>query len=98
MELEQATPTRQAVRKRLAILMHEIAGVPLEQITETASVDNEIQMESVAFTELQVAIEEEYQIEIDPILILELNGFGAIADYVHGRIINGNGGHEQQPG
>ena len=40
-------------------------------------------MESVAFVELQVAIEDEYAIEIDPIRIVELNEFGAIGDYVY---------------
>src|SRR5512140_3436274 len=59
-----ATPTGEAVRKRLAHLIHEITNVPLEQITDIATVDGDIRMESVAFVELQVAIEDEYQIEI----------------------------------
>ncbi len=84
-----ALPTSYAVRRRLAALIHEIAKIPLEQITEAATVDSDIRMESVAFVELQVAIEEEYQIEIDPIRVLELNEFGAIADYVHDCIVNG---------
>jgi acyl carrier protein len=83
-------PTGQAIRKRLAHLIHEIANVPLEQITDSATVDGDIQMESVAFVELQVAIEDEFQIEIDPIQVVELNRFGAIADYVHHLIVNGS--------
>jgi acyl carrier protein len=74
--------TKQEIRGRLATLIHEIAGVPLESISDAASVDQELQMSSLAFVELQVAIEDEYQIRIDPIQVVELNQFGAIADYV----------------
>lgn len=74
---------REEVRQRLVTLLSEIAKIPLEQITETATVDEELQMQSVAFVELQVAIEEEYNIQIDPIQVVELNEFGAIVDYVY---------------
>ena len=63
-------------------LMQEIAGISRDKITEDATVENELRMESVAFVELQVAIEEEYEIELDPIEVVELNRFGAIVDYV----------------
>ena len=75
-------PTNQDVKSRLAMLIHEIAAVPLESINDSASVDQELQMSSLAFVELQVAIEDEYQIQIDPIQVVELNRFSAIADYV----------------
>ena len=61
-------------------LIHEIAGVPVERITDQATVDDELQMQSVAFVELQVAIEDTYEIQIDPIQVVELNEFGAIAN------------------
>ena len=64
-------------------LIHEIVGIPVDVITDTATVDEELQMNSVAFVELQVAIEEEYDIQIDPIEVVELNQFGAIVDYVY---------------
>jgi len=76
------TPTRDEVRTRLATLVHEIVGVPPEQITDTATIDEQLQMQSVAFVELQVAIEETYNIQLDPIRVVELNAFGAIVDYV----------------
>jgi acyl carrier protein len=75
--------TRAEVRDRISSLIHEIAAVPRERITDQATVDNELQMQSVAFVELQVAIEDEYEIQIDPIQIVELNEFGAIVDYVY---------------
>ena len=77
------TATRAGVRKRLVSFIHEIAAIPLEHITDEATVEAELQMQSVAFVELQVAIEDEYQIQIDPIRIIELNAFGAIVDYVY---------------
>jgi len=81
-DTRKQAPTRDAVRSRLATLVHEIVGVPLEQITDTATVDEQLQMQSVAFVELQVAIEETYNIQLDPIRVVELNAFGAIVDYV----------------
>ena len=82
-------PSRADVRERLACLINEVAKVPKDQITDRATVDEELQMQSVAFIELQVAIEDEYNIQIDPIRVVELNEFGAIVDYVYGRIRNG---------
>ncbi len=75
-------PTRTEVRSRLAALIHEIVGIPAEDITDAATIDEQLQMQSVAFVELQVAIEETYNIQLDPIRVVELNAFGAIVDYV----------------
>jgi acyl carrier protein len=77
------TPTRHQVRERVLSLINEITAIPKEQITDHATVDGELQMQSVAFVELQVALEDEYQIQIDPIRVVELNEFGAIVDYVY---------------
>lgn len=81
-DTQRQGPTRNEVRTRLATLLHEIVGVPAEQITDTATIDEQLQMQSVAFVELQVAIEETYNIQLDPIRVVELNAFGAIVDYV----------------
>ena len=79
-----SAPSREAVRDRLRILVHEIARVPLETITEDATIDQDMRMESVAFVELQVTLEDDYGIELDAVEVVELNRFGAIVDYVHG--------------
>ena len=76
-------PTRSDVRGQLVRLISEIAGIPIDSITDTATIDEDIQMNSVSFVELQVAIEEAYDIQIDPIRVVELNEFGAIVDYVY---------------
>jgi len=82
-------PTRSEVRERIASLLHEIAKIPADQITDGARVDEELQMQSVAFVELQVAIEDEYDIQIDPIQVVELNEFGAIVDYIYQCVLRG---------
>jgi acyl carrier protein len=71
------------VRKLLVNLLHEIAAIPPETIADTSCIDDDLRMESVAFVELQVAIEDELNIRLDPIQIVELNRFDAIVDYVY---------------
>ena len=79
----RASPSREDVREQIARLMSEIAGIPIDCATDAATLDGTLQMQSVQFVELQVAIEDEYQIEIDPIRVVELNGLGAIVEYIH---------------
>lgn len=75
--------TKAEVRDRLRGLINEIGKVPIERISDTATVDQDLQMSSLGFVELQVALEEVYQIQIDPVHVVELNNFAAIADYVY---------------
>lgn len=91
-------PSRDDVRDRLTQLLCEIAKIPPEAISESATVDEELRMESVAFIEIQVALEDEYDIELDPVEIIELNEFGAIVDHVHAHAnrIRGAGGAERR--
>ena len=63
--------------------MHEICGIPVETITDDASVDHELQMESIQLVDLQVAIEHELDVTVDLIAVLDLNSFGRIVDYLH---------------
>ncbi len=76
-------PSREEIRARVTSLINEIAKIPLEQITEEATIDEQLQMQSVIFVELQVAIEEEYGIQVDLIHVVELNRFGPIVDYLY---------------
>jgi acyl carrier protein len=73
------------VKQRARELVHEITGLPLEEITDDASFDTTLVMESVQLVELQVALEEEFQTELDPISMIELNRFGDIAEYIYRR-------------
>jgi acyl carrier protein len=76
-------PSRSQVEAEIIRLLHEIAGIAPDVITAAASLENELQLQSVQFVELQVALEDEYDIEIDPIEIIERGRFDAIVDYVH---------------
>ena len=64
-------------------LLLDIGKIPRERITERATLDGDLRMESVAFIEIQVATEDRFDIEIDLIEVVGLNEFGAIIDYVH---------------
>jgi acyl carrier protein len=64
-------------------LVSEFTRVPRDRITGMAALDGELRMESVTFVELQVAIEDTYQIEIDPIRVVQLNQFDPIIDYIY---------------
>ena len=78
-----AVPGRQAVAARVFHLLREVAGIPPDRISETATIDDQLRMQSVTFVELQVALEEEYDIQVDPVHVVELNELGAIIDYIH---------------
>jgi acyl carrier protein len=81
------TAARREIRSRLIRLISEITHIPTAQITEGATLDQELGMESAIFVEVQVAVEDEYDIEIDPLEVLELNEFGAIVDYVYALVL-----------
>ena len=55
--------------------------VPWAAVDE-ATIDEQLQMNSLTFVELQVAIEDEYGIELDAVHVVELNRFDSIVDYV----------------
>jgi acyl carrier protein len=79
------------VRSLLARFLSEIGGVSSERVQVGATIDGDLQMESVAFVELQVALEEQLGIEIDPVRVVELNEFGAIADYLYSLVMSKGG-------
>lgn len=81
--LQGTLPSRSQVEAEIVRLLHEIAGIATASITPEASIENELQLQSVQFVELQVALEEAYDIELDPVEIIELGRFDAIVDYVH---------------
>lgn len=76
---------RSTLFEYVAELLQRITNVPRSEAMELedACLDNELLMESLKFVELQVAIEDEYDIELDPIHIVELNRLGDIIDYIH---------------
>jgi acyl carrier protein len=68
--------------RRLLVSTLEELGIPKEQITESATISEDLALESVAFVELQVALEDELGIEIDPVRVVELDELSAIVRYL----------------
>lgn len=77
-------PTREYVRQRLSSLLQEICHRSPDEIRDAATIDRELEMESVQLVQLQVAIEEEFDVTIDFLEVLRLNSFRRITDYIHG--------------
>jgi acyl carrier protein len=76
-------PAKSEVESFLKRLLNEIAKVPVDRITPDSAIDGDLRMESVVFVEIQVALEEEYDIQLDPIEVVERNQFSSIVEYVH---------------
>jgi len=74
--------TASAIRDRVLQLLHDIANLPPDSVSDDSSLDSDLRLESIAFVELQVAVEEEYDIQLDPIEIVELNRFSDIVNYI----------------
>jgi acyl carrier protein len=74
--------SRGDVLNTLKRFLTEIAGADQAIIGEDSTIDSDLQMNSVTFVELQVALEEELGILIDPIAVVELNRVGDIVDYL----------------
>lgn len=84
---ELRAPTKHDVRDLLANLLVDVGGIGPDVILDDATVDGELRLESVVFVEIQVALEEALDIEIDLLDVVELNEFGAIVDYLYGRTL-----------
>ena len=85
--MKPSSVSHEEVRTLIARLLSEIGHVAPDLVTDAATIDGDLKMESVAFIEVQVAIEDEYDIELDPIHIVELNRFPAIVDYVYDAVV-----------
>jgi acyl carrier protein len=88
MQQAPAAVTLSEVKQKITLLVGEIAKIPAERVTDNATIDEDLAMESVVFVELLVALEDFYQIEIDPLSVIELNQFQQVAEYVHRQIVN----------
>lgn len=90
--VQQGTPpgALRAVRDLALKYLVEIGGIPLTRITDHARFDQELEMKSIAFVELQVALEDQLDIEIDPLRVLELNRLDKVIDYLHSLVLSRN--------
>lgn len=74
--------SRSDVADILRRYLEEIASIDPVAISEDSTIDGDLEMNSVTFVELQVALEEELDVLIDPIVVVELNRLGDIVDYL----------------
>lgn len=70
------------VRAILTRLLQEIAGIEPDAIRDEATIDGDLELNSVTFVELQVALEDDLDIVIDPVEVVDRNRLGAIVDYL----------------
>jgi acyl carrier protein len=70
------------VKESLRALIAQIQSAPTHTIRDETTLE-ELQLSSVAFVELQVAIEDAFDLILDPVEVVELNEFGRIASLVH---------------
>lgn len=70
------------VRAILTKLLQEIAGIEPAAIRDDATIDGDLELNSVTFVELQVALEDDLDIVIDPVEVVERNRLGAIVGYL----------------
>ncbi len=85
--MEQKLPS-DSDRVRDLVLKHlsEIGGFPRPLITDLARLDTELSMKSITFIEVQVALEEDLDIEIDALTVVDLNRLDRIIDYLGGLV------------
>jgi acyl carrier protein len=74
------------VREYLAQLLVEVGKIPADRVVDAARLDTDLRMESLAFIEIQVALEDRFDIEVDLIEVLELNDFRSIVDYLYDQV------------
>ena len=67
----------------LRSLFVEICGIPAAAVTERASIDSELRIESVQLAKVQVAVEEALDVSVDFLEVIRLKSFGPIVDYIH---------------
>jgi acyl carrier protein len=68
-----------SVKSTLRQLIAEVTELDPEAISDSSTWDEDIKLPSIAFVELQAAVEETFDIEVDPVEVIELNTFGAVA-------------------
>jgi acyl carrier protein len=79
------------VKQTLRSLIAQVTGIDPSAIRDDTTIDEDLQLPSVTFIELQVAVEEAFNTTLDPVEVVELNSFGLIAEAVHNKIAEAGG-------
>ncbi len=82
--------TLEQVKHSLRRLIADVCGIDPVTINDTTTIDEDLQLPSVAFVELQVAVEEAFDTTLDPVEVVELNTFGSIAEAIYQKLVATN--------
>ena len=83
--------TLEDVKRTLRVLIAETCGIDPERIGDDTTIDEDLQLPSIAFVELQVAVEDAFDTILDPVEVVELNKFGLIAESIYEKMSAANG-------
>jgi acyl carrier protein len=78
-EPARQTASAEEVKATLRRLIGEITDLDPGSITDSSTLDEDIPLPSIQFVELQAAVEDIFNIQLDPVEVLERNTFGAVA-------------------
>jgi acyl carrier protein len=73
------TASIEEVKAALRRLIGEITDLDPDSITDSSTLDEDIPLPSIQFVELQAAVEDIFDIQLDPVEVVERNTFGAVA-------------------
>ncbi len=80
--LPERSLSSQDVQTWLFTLVCEVLGLPVDSAYEDFSISEDLNIESAALMEVLVTVEEEFDVELDPVRVIELDRLGLIAAYV----------------
>lgn len=75
-------PTADDIRTMLPSMIHDIAGVPMDQIHHDATFRGDLQIDSLSMAELMVATEDTFHIVIPDEDLADLTTIDQVAAYV----------------
>lgn len=78
----KSVPDHSEVRASVIRLLREIGEFHPSILTESARFDEELRMKSIQFVELRVALEDEFDIEIDLLHVMELRRLDRVIEYL----------------
>ena len=84
-------PSIAEVKAFLRSVLAEAASLDPASIQDESRLDDDIPLSSIAYLEVQVAVEDKFQITIDPVEVAELQTFAQIAKLIAGKA-RGEGG------
>jgi acyl carrier protein len=76
----------QEVKEELRRLIADFAKLASVSITDSSTLDQDIQMPSIRFLEFQTTVEETFDIELDAAEVIEQNTFGKVATLIWTKI------------